>query len=108
VGGWPLDDTAEPEYTKFNGGCDERSVCTNVSPGRECGPCPPGYFGPYHLPGFTVLDGNTTCIPPYVPPGETTLAPEQSLLVQAPAARPRRGPSVILHSAMCGLYRYSP
>jgi hypothetical protein len=43
-----------------NGGCDASTVCTNVSPGRECGVCPPGYNRPvmgmpYHLRNITIM-----------------------------------------------------
>jgi hypothetical protein len=33
------------ECASDNGGCDRRTVCTNVEGSRSCGPCPSGYDG---------------------------------------------------------------
>jgi hypothetical protein len=40
------------ECAKNNGGCDEKSVCTNTPGGRSCGKCPSGYEG----------TGDTKCV----------------------------------------------
>ena len=52
-GSWPACVDID-ECAVGNGGCDASTVCTNLSPGRECGVCPPGYNRPvmgmpYHL-----------------------------------------------------------
>ena len=82
-----------------HGGCDESTVCRNVSPGRECGPCPIGYSGPHFSKHYSVLSGNTTCIEPPVDDDETVMSPELSLVMVA-------DPAVVSADAMVGSTLY--
>lgn len=68
-----------------NGGCDESTQCYNLSPGRFCGGCPIGYFGEFYSLGYSILEGNTTCVEPPVDEGEDILSPELKLMMDASA-----------------------
>jgi hypothetical protein len=73
------------ECATNNGGCDVLTKCSNVAPGRICGNCPDGYYGPLPSAGWA-LSGNTTCMPVPKAGNKEMLLPQVSLEIQGPAA----------------------